>query len=117
VGTVYLIHFDTKLCHAQHYIGYTNNLEQRTTEHTQSRGEYNKSTYPDGRKRNRDALIRAVNDLGIGWEVVRTWEGDRTLEKKLKRQKKARRLCPVCRQNDKQNKGGNCEESNKEQED
>ena len=81
---IYLIHFDQPLSHAQHYIGFTDdNLEQRIATHKAGNGS---------------KLLRAVNKAGIEWSVVRTWEGDRKQERKLKNRKKARLLCPVCSQ-------------------
>lgn len=100
--TVYLIHFDRPLGDpnnprgtASHYIGYTDNLERRLKEHAEGRGA---------------AIMRAVWLAGIPWHVVRTWEGGRDLERKLKRRKKARCLCPICRLNGGGNeeKCGNC---------
>lgn len=81
---VYLIHFSTKLHHAQHYIGYVNgDLMQRIKLHLSNRGA---------------KLLAAVNNQGIHWQVVRVWlGGDRHLERWLKNNKKARRFCPVCR--------------------
>src|SRR5436190_351546 len=68
---VYLIHFEEKLHHAQHYIGYVdNNLKQRIRKHRSNKGA---------------KLLIAVNSKGIQWEVVRVWEdGDRQLERRLK---------------------------------
>ena len=82
---VYLIHFEEKLHHVQHYIGFVEkNLKQRVKKHKNNKGA---------------KLLIAVNLKGIQWEVVRVWEeGDRTLERKLKNCKKARCFCPVCRQ-------------------
>ena len=37
-GTVYLIHFDEKLAHAQHYIGWATDLEKREKEHRSGKG-------------------------------------------------------------------------------
>jgi len=37
-----------------------------------------------------------VKDAGITWRRVRTWQGDRKLERQLKRRKEAPALCPVC---------------------
>src|SRR3954454_21531768 len=64
---VYLIHFEEKLHHAQHYIGFVEcNLEQRIKKHKNNKGA---------------KLLAAINDKGIPWEVVRVWEqGDRQLE-------------------------------------
>lgn len=80
---VYLIHFDQKLCHAQHYIGFCEKgLESRLEYHRSGRGS---------------KLLKAVAEKGIGFGVVRTWdEGDRNFERKLKNQKNAKKLCPVC---------------------
>jgi len=62
MGTIYLIHFDEKLSHAQHYLGYTGgDLEARL-------------------------------ERGIAWRLVRTWSGGRKLERKLKRRKNSPRL-------------------------
>jgi len=76
---------------AQHYIGYTDDLEQRLASHRNGDGA---------------AIMAAVAERGITWEVVRTWEGNRELERKLKNLKAAPRLlCPVCRE-DRRNKNG-----------
>jgi hypothetical protein len=34
---------------------------------------------------------------GIGFQIVRTWPGSRSFERKLKNRKNARKLCPICR--------------------
>jgi predicted GIY-YIG superfamily endonuclease len=82
-GIVYLIHFEKKLHHAQHYLGYCEdgNLEARLERHIRG----------DGSK-----LMRAVMEAGIQWKVVKTWEGDRHFERSLKRKKNSSRLCPCC---------------------
>lgn len=69
--------------HAQHYIGGTENLERRLAEHRSGEGA---------------ALLRQANEQGIPWQVVRTWECEDgwEYEKRLKDQKNAARLCPVC---------------------
>jgi predicted GIY-YIG superfamily endonuclease len=82
---VYLIHFDRPYKHAQHYIGYTEQLDKRIHSHEHT---------ADGAR-----LLQVVREAGIGFSVVRTWpEGDRSFERRLKRQKKSRCLCPVCRE-------------------
>lgn len=81
-GTVYLIHFDEKLSHAQHYIGWASNLEGRLAHHKRGTGS---------------RLMAAVSGKGIKWAVARTWSADRNFERKLKNQKNASKLCPVCR--------------------
>ena len=81
---VYLIHFQSKLHHAQHYIGFVEtDLLQRIELHLSNKGA---------------KLLAAVNNQGIRWQVVRVWlEGDRRIERKLKNYKKARCFCPICK--------------------
>ena len=82
---VYLIHFEEKLHHAQHYLGFVEkNLNGRIARHKSGQGAM---------------LLRACNVKGIQWQLVRVWpDGDRSFERKLKNWKKARRLCPCCGQ-------------------
>lgn len=43
--------------------------------------------------------MRAVSEVGISFDVVRTWEdGDRNFERSLKNKKHSSRLCPVCQE-------------------
>lgn len=85
---IYLIHFSTPVGNdnhqAQHYLGYTENLEQRVNAH---RG----GTSAGGAR-----LLEVCSERGVDWDVVRLWFGDRELERRLKRWKKASRLCPIC---------------------
>lgn len=82
---VYLIHFDTPLHHARHYIGFCRRrLNKRIKKH---------------RANNGARILKALNEQGIGWQVVKVWLGpmaDRTFERRLKNMKGARHLCPVC---------------------
>lgn len=82
---VYLIHFEAKYCHAQHYIGYTESpgsLPDRLARHRAGDGS---------------PLLRAVCNACIPWSVVRTWsKADRFFERRLKLQKNTPRLCPIC---------------------
>jgi predicted GIY-YIG superfamily endonuclease len=79
--TVYLIHLDRPLAHARHYIGFTDDLERRLHEHQQGNGS---------------KMLAAVARAGISWRLARTWSGDRTWERRLKRYKKSKQLCPIC---------------------
>ncbi len=88
---VYLLHFDRPIGNpenprgqARHYIGYALDLEARLEAHRQGNGS---------------ALMAAVARAGVGWTVARVWpNGDRELERRLKRMKAAPRLlCPICR--------------------
>lgn len=88
---VYLIHFDQKLKHAEHYLGYAKDelFEKRIECHRKNQGS---------------KLLRALNKLGIGWSVVRTWPGqDGNFERQLKNRKKSRCLCPICQLKNKPN--------------
>ncbi len=87
---VYLLHFDRKLSHAQHYIGFVDHLAHHTLE---SRLEYH-------RKGTGSKLLKAVVGAGIGFQVARTWPaGDRNFERQLKNKKNASKLCPLCKKN------------------
>jgi predicted GIY-YIG superfamily endonuclease len=79
---VYLLHFSKRLSHAQHYIGFTEDVTQRMTAHKSGNGA---------------RLTAVLNEKGITYEVVRVWKGNRKLERKLKNRKNARKLCPVCK--------------------
>ena len=43
-------------------------------------------------------LMAVVGQAGIGFQLARTWDGDRHRERALKRQGGASRRCPICRQ-------------------
>ena len=65
---VYLIHLDRPLKHARHYIGYTQDIEQRFHEHA----------YGDKGSR----FLHAVREAGIGFRVVNIGPaGDRPFER------------------------------------
>ena len=82
MDTLYLIHFMAKYKHAQHYLGLSNDIPRRMEEHSSGQGS---------------ALMKAVTEADIPWDVVRTWKNaDRMLERRLKNQKNAWRLCPIC---------------------
>lgn len=85
---IYLIHFEQALGdldnphgQARHYLGYTDNLKARLEAHRSGKGS---------------RLMEVVKERGIEWVLVRTWPGDRGIEKQLKRQKNSPRLCPLC---------------------
>lgn len=84
---VYLIHFDQKLKHAQHYLGYS------------------KKDTPDDRllvhrAGNGAKILRELNRLGIGYKIVRIWQdGNRKFERQLKNRKNSSKLCPICKLN------------------
>jgi predicted GIY-YIG superfamily endonuclease len=79
---VYLLHLDAPFGHARHYTGFANDLYGRLAHHGTSTGAN---------------LLLHVAKAGIGWQLARTWRGDRYLERRLKRAGGASRRCPVCR--------------------
>jgi hypothetical protein len=87
MGQVYLIHFDTPVAHAQHYVGYVNgdgpnDLARRIDRHAASNGA---------------RLLAVCNARLIPWRVVRVWRNvDRRFERQIKRAKSTRAYCPVC---------------------
>jgi predicted GIY-YIG superfamily endonuclease len=83
-GTVYLIHFDTHLAHARHYLGWTegDDIDARIESHKSGSGA---------------CILRACNENDIEYEVVRTWSNvDRFFERWLKNQKGTKFFCPCC---------------------
>lgn len=81
---IYLLHFDRPLAHAQHYLGFTDDLETRLRLHAN----------PNGSSHHR--LMQVIHEQGIGFVLARAWSGDRTQERLLKQRKEGRRLCPIC---------------------
>lgn len=88
--TVYLLHFNEPYPNGhrpQHYLGVAANLDERVAEH--------RSGSSKGR------LTKALHEKGIGFIVARTWErkssfGAFDLERRLKRSRRHRKLCPEC---------------------
>lgn len=79
----YLIHADKPLHHAQHYIGYSDNIAERIESHRKGKGS---------------KLIAAFNKCNISWSVVHIWPSkDRSFERKLHRMKCSPRICPICK--------------------
>ena len=84
--TVYLLHFSQPISPdhtTQHYLGYSEDWEQRIAEHRAGTGA---------------RLTQVAKARGIRFVVAELWEGDRQLERQLKRRKEGPRLCPICRQ-------------------
>ncbi len=82
---VYLLHFEPAYKHAQHYLGWSNNIGKRVREHLNPVG-YRASP-----------LVRAAILNGSEVTLVRVWlHAHQDTEKKLKNQHSPKRLCPVC---------------------
>lgn len=85
MSVVYLLHFSQPIAPgrhtAQHYIGFTDDLQQRIAAHRAGTGA---------------RLCEVAKERGISFVVAQLWEGDRALERKLKNRKSGPRLCPIC---------------------
>ncbi len=83
MGTVYLIHFAPCYRHARHYLGFTRfaDVAQRIERHQRGQGA---------------TLTRVAVQSGSELILVRTWSGERSLERKLKRRHGSVELCPLC---------------------
>jgi predicted GIY-YIG superfamily endonuclease len=85
---VYLLHFETPLKHAQHYLGSTKTLRDRMKKH----------------RENPDPHIIKNGFKHTPFVVARTWKfggiwNARKFESHLKRTyKNARKLCPLCKE-------------------
>lgn len=87
-GLIYLLHFidpvtyeHARFRHAGHYLGWTKNLPQRLRAHGTKEGAN---------------LLWYVKQAGIAWVVVRTWEGTRLDEARIKDMGGLSRSCPGC---------------------
>lgn len=84
LGVVYLYHFDQPISPrhtCQHYIGWCLDLVARDKMHRAGNGA---------------RLMQVALERGIGFTIVRRWEGGRELERRLKARHESPRLCPVC---------------------
>jgi hypothetical protein len=81
---VYLLHFSRSLAHAQHYMGFSDDVAERLRVHAS----------PSESSHHR--LMEVIREQGITFSLVRLWSGGRDFERSLKRRKEGRRLCPVC---------------------
>ena len=88
MSSVYLLHFKEPIAHAQHYVGATDNLNQRLMAHY---------------KGNSSALVREFHRLGIPFRVAKVWDYEShneayDTERYIKRTyRNSRKLCPICR--------------------
>lgn len=83
---VYLIHFDRPISPkhtCQHYLGYAKESPAKRL-----------ATHKAG---NGARLTQIANARGIGYQIVRVWNGSRKLERQLKDRHNGRKLCPICK--------------------
>jgi hypothetical protein len=85
--TVYILHFESNLHRAKHYVGYTkeDTIERRMHEHRSGHGS---------------PLVKAVLAAGIEIQIARVWDnehgGTRELEHKIKNSHHTNNFCPIC---------------------
>ena len=80
--SVYILHLNSKLRHAQHYVGWAKYVEKRITNHKNGNGS---------------KFTKACLKHGVSFELARVFEGaDRTFERKLKNTNSTRDYCPIC---------------------
>ena len=87
IGTVYLIHFASKVNGKLHYVGFTRGRPQaRLQKHLDLEG-------------SGAQLIQAAAKKNVDCHVARTWPLETCdLEKKLKNEKNLKRHCPACQE-------------------
>ena len=79
---LYLLHFDEPLHHAQHYLGITEDLDERLQRHFRG----------DGAK-----LTAEFARLGIGFTLARAWSNaTQEIERSIKQNRNGRLYCPIC---------------------
>lgn len=82
IGTVYLLHFDKPVVHAQHYLGWAIDHENRVNAHLSGEGA---------------RLVEVAVARGVHVELVRAWHNvERSFERRLKKNGTLKRVCPVC---------------------
>lgn len=79
---VYLLHIEPAYKQARHYTGYADDIDRRIAEHRKGQGA---------------RLTEVVIEAGHELILAMTWEGaSRTDERRIKNQKNAPRICPIC---------------------
>ncbi len=81
MSTIYLLHLDTPLRHARHYVGLADDLDARLERHASGNGA---------------RMLAVCRERGITWQLARTWQGNRGFERWLKNKKNSTWFCPVC---------------------
>lgn len=81
---IYIIHLDTPIAHAKHYVGFCNDereVQARIKEHQQGHGA---------------RLLQVALERNITFQLVATLPGNRTDERTFKNRKKTPYYCPIC---------------------
>ena len=78
----YLLHFERPIYRAQHYLGWSNNIDKRVAQHSRGKGA---------------RLVAQALAAGIRVDLVRVWtDVDKARERSLKRSG-PKGYCPTCR--------------------
>lgn len=89
--SVYILHLDTPLHHARHYVGFSTNkrtLEERIEHHRRGTASCN--------------FTKVLREVGITFTLAKVFAGkqfDRAFERKLKKTKAVPHYCPICNPN------------------
>lgn len=89
--SVYILHLQSPLHHARHYVGYSKNgrtLAARIEHHEKGTAGCR--------------FTQVLKERGIGFTVARVFKGkqfDRSFERHLKRTKNVKLYCPICNPN------------------
>lgn len=81
---MYLLHFEQTIEHAGHYLGSTENLKRRMTEHANGTAA---------------RLTQVLCERGIHWRLAALWQcrlNCREVEALTKRTKNGHSYCPIC---------------------
>ncbi|MBI5951871.1 MAG: GIY-YIG nuclease family protein [Chloroflexi bacterium] len=80
--SVYILHLDSPLKHARHYVGFASKVNRRLEHHRSGSGA---------------RFTQVCNENGITYQLARVFEqADRAFERKLKNCKHTARYCPIC---------------------
>lgn len=85
MGQVYLLHFDKPYKHAHHYIGWAKKKAvDRIDEHRSGSGA---------------RLMTVLKNNGIGFQIAKIWKDkQKAFERQLKNKGGAKRICPICKE-------------------
>ena len=81
---VYILHFDKPISPdhtAQHYVGFTKDIDQRIRQHRKGKGS---------------RFCAVAKERVIKFILAELLIGERDLEKAIKRQKNTKKFCPIC---------------------
>lgn len=84
---VYILHFESKYFHAKHYTGWTKGNSLQAV----------KKRFEKHKTGNGSKLMRSVFAKGTDVKIATVFiNGDRTLERKIKKRTNAKKYCNIC---------------------